>query len=376
VSTEFVYDLAGNVVAEFVGATWTKGYVHLGGQMLAQYDNTVTPATTFFAHQDHLGSTRLLTKMNQSVQECNDYYPFGELETSTCTPNPGTATTSHKFTGKERDTESGLDNFLARYMASNQGRFFSPDPGNASGLANLPDPQGWNGYSYVRNNPILYQDPTGMLYCSPVDGSQLGTNNSPARLPHCVTDSEFEKNPDNYKGYEWEPDPNPSAVVYAYEGATQDERIQLLAEKITERSNPWKIVRGAAFEIGSASASFVECLFGSCGVAQVAGLVPGISALPRNARDRLLRAAKHPRLRNIIGNLFRPDSRFGSGSAMDAARHELAGGARIAGKDHVKKLIVERQGLQKLLRDRGLSPSDRATVKELLIDIQNAMNGR
>ena len=130
--------------------------------MLAQYDNTVTPATTFFAHQDHLGSTRLLTKVNQSVQECSDYYPFGELETSTCTPNPGTATTSHKFTGKERDTESGLDNFLARYMASNQGRFFGPDPENAG--ADLGDPQSWNGYAYARNNPLLFIDPDGRNY--------------------------------------------------------------------------------------------------------------------------------------------------------------------------------------------------------------------
>ena len=202
VSREFVYDLAGNVVAEFVGPTWTKGYVHLGGQMLAQYDNTVTPATTFFAHTDHLGSTRLLTKVNQAVQECEDYYPFGELETTTCTPNPGTATTSHKFTGKERDTESGLDNFLARYMASNQGRFFSPDPGNASGFTNLDDPQGWNGYAYVRNSPLLFIDPLGMVYCRPAipaSGSQIGTNSVEWICDR--TDKECDQDPSRCKGY-------------------------------------------------------------------------------------------------------------------------------------------------------------------------------
>lgn len=65
-----------------------------------------------------------------------------------------------RFTGKERDAETGLDFFEARYMSSAQGRFTSPDP--------LPgwqgDPQSWNMYAYARNNPLLYTDPTGMSY--------------------------------------------------------------------------------------------------------------------------------------------------------------------------------------------------------------------
>jgi RHS repeat-associated protein len=50
-----------------------------------------------------------------------------------------------KFTGKERDTESGLDNFDARYFGSSLARFVSPDPGQESGIDNLDDPQMWNG---------------------------------------------------------------------------------------------------------------------------------------------------------------------------------------------------------------------------------------
>ncbi|QHN03181.1 RHS repeat-associated core domain-containing protein [Granulicella sp. WH15] len=65
-----------------------------------------------------------------------------------------------RFTGKERDAESGLDNFGARYMASSMGRFMSPDP---SGLlyADMRNPQSLNLYSYVLNNPLIYTDPTG-----------------------------------------------------------------------------------------------------------------------------------------------------------------------------------------------------------------------
>jgi RHS repeat-associated protein len=67
---------------------------------------------------------------------------------------------AYKFTGKERDTESGLDYFGARYMASSMGRFMSPDPLLNSGR---PDnPQTWNRYTYALNNPLTITDPTGL----------------------------------------------------------------------------------------------------------------------------------------------------------------------------------------------------------------------
>ena len=66
-----------------------------------------------------------------------------------------------KFTGKERDTESGLDNFGARYDASSLGRFMTPDPLYLE-FHRLVDPQQLNLYSYVRNNPLSLTDPTGL----------------------------------------------------------------------------------------------------------------------------------------------------------------------------------------------------------------------
>jgi RHS repeat-associated protein len=67
--------------------------------------------------------------------------------------------TRGQFTGKERDGETGLDYFKARYMSGSQGRFTSPDAPFADQRPN--DPQSWNLYSYVRNNPLKYIDPTG-----------------------------------------------------------------------------------------------------------------------------------------------------------------------------------------------------------------------
>ncbi|MEW5980559.1 MAG: RHS repeat-associated core domain-containing protein [Acidobacteriota bacterium] len=63
------------------------------------------------------------------------------------------------LTAKERDSESNLDYFGARYFSGAQGRFTSVDPENASAIPE--DPQSWNAYAYARNNPLLYTDPTG-----------------------------------------------------------------------------------------------------------------------------------------------------------------------------------------------------------------------
>jgi RHS repeat-associated protein len=65
-----------------------------------------------------------------------------------------------RCSGKERDNETGLDYFGARYYSGAQGRFTSPDPMLNSGRP--WDPRSWNRYSYVRNNPLVYTDPTGL----------------------------------------------------------------------------------------------------------------------------------------------------------------------------------------------------------------------
>jgi RHS repeat-associated protein len=74
-----------------------------------------------------------------------------------------TSPNHYKFTGKERDGESGLDYFGARYYASAQGRFLSADqPGFDQ---NKAEPQSWNLYTYGRNNPLFFADPTGEYVC-------------------------------------------------------------------------------------------------------------------------------------------------------------------------------------------------------------------
>jgi RHS repeat-associated protein len=115
-----------------------------------------------YYHVDALGNVRLITDEDGDVVERHDYYPFGEeCTTGPCASNPGVgAGQARKFTGKERDTETGLDYFGARYYGSKIGRFTTVDP-VYTWNDNLLDPQRWNRYSYGLNNPLKYNDPDG-----------------------------------------------------------------------------------------------------------------------------------------------------------------------------------------------------------------------
>jgi RHS repeat-associated protein len=81
-----------------------------------------------------------------------------------------------RSSGKERDSESGLDNFGARYNSSSMGRFMSPDPGNIG--VNRLNLQSWNAYSYSLNNPLSLTDPTGLYVCE--DSEKCDSENDKA----------------------------------------------------------------------------------------------------------------------------------------------------------------------------------------------------
>jgi RHS repeat-associated protein len=124
--------------------------------------------TTNYYHGDHLGSQRLMTSVNGYPVWSSTFLPFGQEW------NPQITVNHYKFTGKERDSESGLDNFGARYNSSQYGRFMTPDwSAKPMGVpyADMTDPQSLNLYSYVRNNPLNQIDPTGHYE---VNGSNCG----------------------------------------------------------------------------------------------------------------------------------------------------------------------------------------------------------
>ena len=124
--TTYAYDGNGQRVQK-AGPSGTTVYVydalpHLAGE----YASTAAhaPCATCYAGYDHLGSVRLVTDQSGAVVSRHDYLPFGEEIAAGRTSQFGaTDNLSPRFTGQERDGESGLDYFGARYYGSALGHY-------------------------------------------------------------------------------------------------------------------------------------------------------------------------------------------------------------------------------------------------------------
>ena len=114
-----------------------------------------------YYHLDAIGSVRAVTNQSAQTVRTYDYHPFGEGDGTVA------QTETRRFSGKERDAETGLDYFGARYYGSRTGRFTTVDP-VYTWEENLADPQRWNRYAYVRNNPLRYTDPDGREIWTPL----------------------------------------------------------------------------------------------------------------------------------------------------------------------------------------------------------------
>jgi RHS repeat-associated protein len=176
----YIYDAEGNRVAKMQGATVVNRYLlGSGGEQVAELNGsnqwmhsnayaagillgTYDANGLHFHFTDWLGTRRVQALAAGVIEQNCLSLPFGD--SLNCT---GSDSTDLHFTGKERDAESGLDYFGARYYGSNMGRFMSPDP---SGLvfADPTNPQSFNLYSYVLNNPLVNVDPNG-LDCVHID---------------------------------------------------------------------------------------------------------------------------------------------------------------------------------------------------------------
>jgi len=111
-----------------------------------------------YYHGDQIGSSRLMTSDGGWPVWQGTFLPYGEEY------NPEITTNHYKFTGKERDSESGLDYFGARYYSNGLGRFITPDWSAVPvpvPYADLTDPQSLNQYTYVRNLPLNRVDLDG-----------------------------------------------------------------------------------------------------------------------------------------------------------------------------------------------------------------------
>jgi RHS repeat-associated protein len=174
-TNQYLLNQSGNQVTELDGSgNWLHSNLWAASHLGATYD----PNGLHFHLSDPLGTRRMQVNSFGAVEQSCQSLPFGDgLSCSGSITSP----TEHHYTGKERDAESGNDDFGARYYSSAMARFLSPDPFLNSGRPD--DPQTWNRYAYALNNPLIITDPTGLYNLQ---------NTCHAYQPQCMMD--FAKN--------------------------------------------------------------------------------------------------------------------------------------------------------------------------------------
>lgn len=131
---------------------------HLAGQIIGVWMQN----TLYYAYADHLGSVSALSKSNGDFVAGSyaHYDPFGDyIAQPQSSSNPDL--TSRGFTGHQHNNtgtyDLGLIYMNARYYMPEIGRFISAD----TMVPNPANPQSYNRYSYVENNPVNHTDPSG-----------------------------------------------------------------------------------------------------------------------------------------------------------------------------------------------------------------------
>jgi Rhs family protein len=147
----YIRDAKGNETAMYENSNLQ--YINIWGAGLEgkvrkdDRDNTIYS----YYYKDHLGSiTAVMDGASGTITQAQDYDAWGDI----CRTYSTTDTTVNKFTGKERDTETGYDYFGARYYDSRISVWLSPDPLFEKHI-------GWSLYNYVLRNPFVLIDPDG-----------------------------------------------------------------------------------------------------------------------------------------------------------------------------------------------------------------------
>jgi len=146
------------MLAEYNGlGICVRDYIYMGGKLIAEY-RPQENAYLYYA-TDQIGSTRIVTDDTGAVVYAAAHDPYGGIQkTWTSGYDPAL-----KFSGKERDTESGLDYFGARYYDHSLYRFLSVDPVTTH-IGYLSQTHAWNLYVYCGSNPLINIDQSGKWY--------------------------------------------------------------------------------------------------------------------------------------------------------------------------------------------------------------------
>ena len=159
-SRDYVFDQAGRVITQ-MSPGWARSELYASWLHVATYTNN----TTYFDHRDWLGTKRALSNVSGSRVETCTSLPFGDAQVCT-----GTDWSPLHFTGQDWDSESSLTHFLFRQLSTTEGRWTTPDPAGITAVSPA-NPQTWNRYAYVMNDPLGNLDPLGLSVTCDKDGN-------------------------------------------------------------------------------------------------------------------------------------------------------------------------------------------------------------
>jgi RHS repeat-associated protein len=173
VTRNLVYDIFGQVVAEYEGGILQREHIYRGG-LLATRE---AAGAVQYVMADHQGSTRLVTDQAGAPISRHDYLAFGEeigsgvgMRTS-AQGYGGADSVSQQYARMEKDDATGLDHTWWRKYEQRGGRWTSPDP--YGGSMSIGDPQSFNRYAYVGNDPVNLIDPSGLEPLVLLDGVEV-----------------------------------------------------------------------------------------------------------------------------------------------------------------------------------------------------------
>ena len=159
-ANEFMYDYAGRRISSWIASInfGDEGRIYWDGQQIA-YRSWSSP--TYFEHQDWLGTERARTDPSGNVQAGYTSLAFGDGNTQTVS-GTNVDQDNNSFTSLELDPETETYHAQYRQYSPGAGSWMSPDP--YPGSYDINNPQSFNRYSYVLDNPLTLTDPLGLDY--------------------------------------------------------------------------------------------------------------------------------------------------------------------------------------------------------------------
>ncbi len=337
----------------------TEKHVFLGDTAIATISTANESLSIYNIHADHLTGSNVITDHDENIDELTDYYAFGTMRID---EQNGEHAEKRKFTGHEYDVDTGLTYAGARYYDAALGRWLSQDPVFLSAMDPesvqeatqmtqdnyFGSPQTMNAYTYVANNPLKYKDYKGEFLDTVVDIGFIAYDTY--KLVQAMNNGGNVKAEWTALGLD-----AAGALIPGVTGLGMVSRAAKVADKAVDVAKATEKVADVARVEKSVNAISDPARMLSA---------PTETKLLPNHRQSLIQNSPDQKFTNIVKNNYRPKSTFGDGSTAAAARHELLGGSKVGGRDHVKSSYGYIQGYHNMFKSNPMTKHNPYVIRE------------